>query len=150
MKFVNIIKLLMLGIFINSTALIAQEGIDKKDLTKVQLNLLNEQRTLIKTNRETFKASLSTEQLAILKNATLSKQEKRDALILTFTETQKKLLEENKVKVIRLKEQFRATLTLEQRQRIRTRLRLRSGNVRNKIRESIKENRQKRRQRNSG
>ncbi|MDO5969372.1 hypothetical protein Q4Q35_06100 [Flavivirga aquimarina] len=151
MKFVNKIKLLMLGIFISIMGLGAQEDILKESLTVEQTKLMEEQRNLIKANREAFKASLTNEQLTILENATLSKQERREALILTFTEAQKNLLEENRVKVNRLKEQFKATLTTEQRQRIRTRAKTRSGENRNKLRESVKRDRIiKRKQRNNG
>ncbi|GAA3644049.1 hypothetical protein [Flavivirga jejuensis] len=145
MKFVKKIKLLMLGIFISIMGLGAQEDILKESLTTEQNKLMEEQRTLIKTNRNAFKSSLTAEQLAILENVTLSKQERREALIKTFTEDQKFLLEENKAKVNRLKEQFRATLTTEQRQQIRTRSKNRRGEDRNELRESVKSDRMKKR-----
>lgn len=145
MKFVTKIKLLMLGIFINIIGLGAQEDIVKESLTAEQHKLMEEQRILIKTNRDAFKASLTAEQLAILENVALSKQERREALILTFTEAQKNLLEENKAKVNSLKDQFKATLTSEQRQQIRTRSKTRKGEDRNELRESVIRDRVKKR-----
>ncbi len=130
-------------------SIVAQEDIDVSDLTQEQLDLLQEQRDLIKTNRETFKASLSAKQLAILENNALTKQERQKVLIKTFSEAQKKLLEDNKAKVRKLKARFRATLTLEQRQRIRSRLQTRNGEYRNRLRQSIRQNRLKRRQQNN-
>lgn len=149
MKFVKKIKLLTLCISLSIMGLGAQEGV-KESLTLEQNKLMEEQRTLIKTNRDAFKASLTSEQLEILENVALSKQERREALILTFTETQKNLLEDNKAKVNQLKEQFKATLTSEQRQQIRTRSKTRNGEDRNELRESVKKGRKNKRQRNNG
>ncbi len=86
----------------------------------------------MKANRDAFKASLTAEQLAILKDRTLTKEQQQSALVATFTATQKAILSENRERAKALKEEFRTTITKEQRQQ------LHSQNE-NKIREKINE-----------
>jgi len=93
------------------------------DLTDAQKLMLQKQRELIKQNRERFKASLSKQQLAILENTKLTKQERQKALIASFTEVQQKMMKEQRSTVQAVKQQFRNSLTSEQIQQIRTRLR---------------------------
>jgi predicted O-linked N-acetylglucosamine transferase (SPINDLY family) len=93
------------------------------NLTESQKLMLEKQRELIKKNRAIFKASLSEKQLAILENAKLTKREKQKALVASFTTAQKKLLHEQRMNVLAIKQQFRNMLTDEQLQQIRMRLR---------------------------
>jgi len=84
--------------------------------------MIQEQRELIKQKRELFKASLTENQLAILENKELSKQDRHDALMLSLNENQRALLQEHRESVKESKFQFRNTITSEQRQKIRARL----------------------------
>ncbi|MGV6845622.1 MAG: hypothetical protein ACWA42_05795 [Lutibacter sp.] len=94
------------------------------ELTETQINLINNQRDLIKKNRAKFKASLSKEQLAILNNSQLTKLERQKALIASFTQMQQNLLKQQRLSIDALKLQFRNSLTDSQLQQIRMRLRL--------------------------
>lgn len=106
--------LFFMGMFTAS----AQKSTVIDNFTTEQQKLVKEQRELIKANREAFKASLTAEQLAILKDASLNKEQKQAALILTFTTVQKNLLNENRENIKELKKDFKNTLTNEQRQQI--------------------------------
>jgi hypothetical protein len=106
--------LFFMGMFTAS----AQKSTVIDNFTTEQQKLVKEQRDLIKANREAFKASLTAEQLAILKDASLNKEQKQAALILTFTTVQKNLLNENRENIKELKKDFKNTLTNEQRQQI--------------------------------
>ena len=112
----------------------AQKSTVIDNFTTEQQRLVQEQRELIKANREAFKASLTAEQLAILNDANLSRQQKQAALVLTFTTAQKNLLNENKENIKELKKDFRNSLTNEQRQQIHEQ-------SSNRIRETIKDSR---------
>ncbi|MES2239535.1 MAG: hypothetical protein V4497_04675 [Bacteroidota bacterium] len=112
----------------------AQKSTVIDNFTTEQQKLVQEQRDLIKANREAFKASLTAEQLGILKDANLNKQEKQAALILTFTTEQKNLLNENKQNIKELKKDFKNTLSNEQRQQIHEQ----NGN---RIRETMRDSR---------
>jgi len=116
-----------------------------ENLSEEQLLMINEQRQLIKKHRELFKASLNEEQMAIFENAKLTKQEKHDALILALTKAQKTMLAEHKASVQESKQQFKNTITSNQRQQIRGRMQMNNETQGiNELRETIKENRRKR------
>lgn len=112
----------------------AQKSTVIDNFTTEQQKLVQEQRDMIKANREAFKASLTAEQLAILKDASLSKEQKQAALVQTFTAAQKNLLNENKENIRELKRDFKNSLTNEQRQQIQE-------HNSNRIRETIKDSR---------
>ena len=112
----------------------AQKSTVVDNFTTEQQQLVKEQRDLIKANREAFKASLTAEQLAILKDASLSKEQKQAALIQTFTAAQKNILNANKENIKELKRDFKNSLTNEQRQQIQE-------HNSNRIRETIKDSR---------
>lgn len=112
----------------------AQKSTVIDNFTTEQQKLVKEQRDLIKANREAFKASLTPEQLAILKDASLTKEQKQAALIQTFTAAQKNLLNQTKENFKELKRDFKNSLTTEQRQQIQER------NT-NRIRETLKDSR---------
>ncbi len=147
MKPIKIIAIVVFGILIGTSGSQAQDNEHVKNLTDTQKELLQAQRELIKANREAFKASLTEAQLAILENQELTKQERHDALILTFTDAQELILTENREGVMEAKETFRATLTQEQRQHIRIRTRARTAEGKNELRESVRERRRHRRDR---
>lgn len=147
MKSLKIIAVLVFGILLGVSSINAQQYGDSgqlklKNLTKEQQQLFQEQQALIAQNRETLKASFSEEQLAILENAELTKEERHEALVATFTEAQLALIESNKESVRELKEQFRNTITTEQRQQIRMQLKA-NKNTENgsELRENIREQR---------
>lgn len=138
------IQKLLLTLFVLTLGTLKGHAQDKElisTLTTEQKRLLQEQRDVMKSNREAFKASLTAEQLAILKDQSLNKEQQRAALVATFTETQKALLNDNKEKVRSLKEEFRTTITKEQRQQLRPQ-------NENKIREKLSEVKERRRRNN--
>ena len=65
MKSIKIIVSILFVLFIGISSALAQESIAMENLTEAQNELLLAQRKLIKENRETIKASLTTEQLEI-------------------------------------------------------------------------------------
>lgn len=87
-------------------------------LTADQVTLLKAQKDLIIANREAFKASLTEAQLAILENTDLSKKDIFAALAATFTTEQRAIITANKESVRALRDEFRSTLTSEQRQQL--------------------------------
>jgi vacuolar-type H+-ATPase subunit H len=137
MKSINTLFLIAFTLLISNSNVLAQNKEPLDNLTVEQQKLLQGQREIMKANREVFKASLTTEQLAILKDRTLNKEQQHAALVATFTEAQKSILSENRERAKTLKEEFRTTLTKEQRQQ------LHSQND-NKIREKVNEIRERR------
>ena len=99
-----------------------------------QLEMLEAQRTLVKENRASFKKSLSKEQLSILSNKELSKSQKQEALMSSFSEIQKTLLKVNRESVRGLKIEFSKSLTDKQKIAIKQR-----GKNLKERREKIKE-----------
>ena len=87
-------------------------------LTADQVALLKAQKDLIIANREAFKASLTEAQLAILESTDLSKKDIFAALAATFTAEQRAIITANKESVRALRDEFRSTLTSEQRQQL--------------------------------
>jgi len=132
MKSITTILLIAFTLFLGTTKVLAQEKEPIENLTVEKHKLLQEQRDVMKANREAFKASLTAEQLAILKDRTLTKEQQQSALVATFTDAQKAILSENKEKAKALKEEFKTTLTKEQRQQLH-------AEKENKIREKLSE-----------
>ena len=60
-----------------------------KELTKRQRDLLKNEREVMKTNRDAFKATLTKEQLSILRDKTVSKNEIRIRLTATFSKSKR-------------------------------------------------------------
>ncbi|MEY4085237.1 MAG: hypothetical protein RL074_1024 [Bacteroidota bacterium] len=137
MKSITTILIITITLFLGSTKTFAQEKELKENLTVEQQKLLQEQRDVMKANREAFKASLTAEQLAILKDGSLTREQQQAALVATFSDAQKAILNENREKAKALKEEFKTTLTKEQRQQ------LHSQNE-NKIREKLSEIKERR------
>jgi murein L,D-transpeptidase YcbB/YkuD len=137
MKSITTILIITITLFLGSTKTFAQEKELKENLTVEQQKLLQEQRDVMKANREAFKASLTAEQLTILKDRSLTREQQQAALVATFSDAQKAILNENREKAKALKEEFKTTLTKEQRQQ------LHSQNE-NKIREKLSEIKERR------
>ena len=93
-----------------------------KELTKDQKALLQKEREVMKTNRESFKATLTKEQITILRDKTISKNEIRKKLTETFSRTQKELVRNQQVRLRKTRESFRKTLTGEQRKMLKERI----------------------------
>lgn len=120
MKSLKTIAVTLFTLFLGITSTVAQDLSSSTILTAEQLALLQAQKDLITANREAFKATLSAEQLAILENTDLDKKEQKAALAATFTDAQKTLLQENRESVKALKDEFKTSLTDEQRQELRS------------------------------
>ncbi|WP_372795560.1 hypothetical protein [Lutibacter sp.] len=129
-----------------SQSLNENQGMDNaallENLSEEQLLMINEQREQIKKHRALFKASFNEAQFAIFENTKLTKQEKHDALMTSLTKAQKAMLSEHKASVQESKQQFKNTITSEQRQQIRSRMQTNKETQGvNELRETIKENR---------
>jgi hypothetical protein len=118
MKSLKTITAIAFMLFLGITNVEAQKSTTITTFTTEQQKLVQEQRDLMTANREAFKASLTAEQQAILADPSLSKEQQHAALVKTFTEAQKTILAENRESAKALKEEFRNTLTSEQRQQI--------------------------------
>lgn len=118
MKSLKTITAIAFMLFLGISNAEAQKSTTITTFTTEQQKLVQEQRDLMTANRVAFKASLTAEQQAILADPSLSKEEQHAALVKTFTEAQKTILTENRESAKALKEEFRNTLTSEQRQQI--------------------------------
>ena len=118
MKSLKTITAIAFMLFLGISNVEAQKSTTITTFTTEQQKLVQEQRDLMTANREAFKASLTAEQQAILADPSLSKEQQHAALVKTFTEAQKNILAENRESAKALKEEFRNTLTSEQRQQI--------------------------------
>ena len=134
-KYYPLILILILSLTSNQFSVaqdIAQPP--EKIFSPKQLEMLEIQRTLVKENRTSFKKSLSKEQLSIISNKELSKSQRQEALMSSFSEIQKTLLKENRESVRGLKSQFAKSLTYKQKIAIKQR-----GKNLKERREKIKE-----------
>ena len=134
-KYYPLILILILSLTSNQFSVaqdIAQPP--EKIFSPKQLEMLKTQRTLVKENRASFKKSLSKEQLSIISNKELSKSQRQEALMSSFSEIQKTLLKENRESVRGLKSQFAKSLTYKQKIAIKQR-----GKNLKERREKIKE-----------
>jgi len=119
-KSIKLIILISFCFLLGLTSIEAQNNTLMQNLTETQQQLLKEQRELVVTNREIFKASLTKDQLTILDNSALTKQERLKALTSTFTTDQKNLMAKNKASIEALKETFKNSLTAEQREHMQS------------------------------
>lgn len=120
MKSFKIFLTVLILLFVGISSIHAQNNEVMQNLTQEQQQLMKQQRELVVANREAFKATLSAEQLAILDNKKLTKQERQRMLVSTFTSTQKELMAKNKASIEALKETFKNTMTTEQRQHMQS------------------------------
>lgn len=121
----GILTLSFLGLLLFHSSVIAQESnynLIKKELTEQQLALLQQEREIIKANREVFKASLTKEQLAILNDKTISKAEIMKRLVDTFSQEQKNMVQSQQTRLRDTRETFRKSLTKEQRKMLKERI----------------------------
>jgi len=154
MKTLKLITSLVVILLIGTLNAEAQKNINRskdmmsaiENLTAEQQQLLQEQRNLIMTNREHFRASLTEEQLAVINNRDLARDQRHDALMVLLTEAQQAMLQEHKEVVQEIKERFRMSLSTEQRQQMTMRLREMRGasHDANELRESVREMRRQR------
>ncbi len=98
-------------------------------LNTEQKVLLKNQRELMIENREKFKTSLTPEQLNILESKDLPPKAKHKALMASLNESQKELLFENLSKSKNIRDEFRNTLTDEQKEKLRKLNHLRTRNM---------------------
>jgi hypothetical protein len=120
MKSFKIFSTLILFLFIGISSVQSQNNEVMQNLTQEQQQLMKQQRELVVANREAFKATLTAEQLSILDNKELTKQERLKNLVSTFTSAQKELMSKNKASIDALKETFKNSMTTEQRQHMQT------------------------------
>ena len=99
---------LLVIIFLGTSLLFSQDAITIPEniYTPNQLEMIREQRDMVKKNRETFRNSLSEEQKSLLKNSKLTIRERQSALMKSLSENQKEVLKGNRESVRRLKESF--------------------------------------------
>ena len=88
----KIIKLYLLVSLFFSLTLYAQENDLLNNLTEEQKELIESQKKQLLENRDEFKATLTEKQLNILKDVSLSKDERIKTLMASLTENQKKIL----------------------------------------------------------
>ena len=80
------------------------------------------EREVIKANRKAFKKSLTENQLAILRDKTISKTEIRKRLVATFSRDQKNMVQNQQIRLRKTRETFRKTLTREQRKMLKQKI----------------------------
>ena len=83
----------------------------EKIYTPAQIEMIKEQRKLIKADKEAFRATLSAEQLAVFKDESLTREARREAMKAMLSAEQKALLAANRAKAKSLRETFKATIT---------------------------------------
>ena len=136
MKTIKYFSLILILSLISNQFSVAQDIAQppEKIFSPKQLEMLEIQRTLVKENRTSFKKSLSKEQLSIISNKELSKSQRQEALMSSFSEIQKTLLKENRESIRGLKSEFTKSLTDNQKMAIKQR-----GKNLKKRRQKIKE-----------
>lgn len=97
-----------------------------------QLELIKQERELLKTNRDALKSTLTAEQKNLLRDKSLTLQEKRRVLNRSFSIEQKELIKRQQLGLNRLRASFNAGLTAEQRELLKERLLRRFKNFRDR------------------
>lgn len=116
-----------------------------------QQEMLQNQRQLMLQNRKQLRVSLTEEQLAILGDPDLTREQKREQLRLSFNGEQGELVRNQERHLREVREQFRHTLTQEQRRMLREHLeRTRSTRDRGEIRDGNRPDRNRRDGRHGG
>lgn len=88
-------------------------------LTEAQKKIIQTERQKIRVSREAFKKSLTKEQINILKNPTLTKDQKRMKLVATFSERQTSLVLESETRIKGMAERIKPTLSENQRKELK-------------------------------
>lgn len=141
----KVFSLVLIFLYIGMVKFYAQESDVVKNLTEEQKEMIQSQKKLLIDTRNEFKATLTDSQLAILKDATLSKEDRLKTLLSSLSENQKKLLIENRKVISERKEDFKSSITEEQRQRIRNQIGPeKSAQEKRELRDRIIENRKRR------
>lgn len=120
-----ILSLSFLSLMLFNTTVFAQDSsfsLIQKELTEQQRNLLQKEKEVMKINREAFKASLTKEQLVLLRDRTISKYEIRKRLVASFSRNQKNMVQNQQVSLRKTRDNFRKTLTGEQRKMLKERI----------------------------
>lgn len=133
-----------LSLLISSNVLFAQKTSSydfiMNELTPAQKTLLQKEREVIKTNREALKATLTKEQLSILKNKTIPRAEVRSKLLATFSETQKGLIKNQEIRLRKSRESFRKSLTKDQRKLLKEGIdKIKNAKDRGELKDRVKE-----------
>ena len=108
------LSLSFLNLMLFNTTVFAQDSsfsLIQKELTQQQRDLLQKEKEVMKINREAFKASLTKEQLVLLRNKIISKYEIRKRLVATFSRNQKSMVKNQQVSLRKTRDNFRKTLT---------------------------------------
>lgn len=141
-QLIFLIFIIVIGTFNNYS----QEGEVLYNLNEQQREMIKAQKKLLIQNRAAFKATLTPMQLEILRNESLTKENRMRELMKSLTEKQRRILAENRKEEKIRRDSFRATLTEEQRQRLRSEMGpLRDAQEKRELRERIMDNRMKRR-----
>ena len=126
MKLKNIILTLnFFSLMLFNAVVFAQDSsfnLIQKELPQQQRNLLQQEKEVMISNREAFKTSLTSEQLAILNDKTISKNEIRRRLVATFSISQKDMVKNQQISLRKTRDNFRKTLTGEQRKMLKERI----------------------------
>jgi len=149
-KIIKQIIFLIFVIVIGSFNNYSQERDVLHNLNEHQREMIKAQKKLLIQNRAAFKATLTPNQLEILRNESLSKEGRMRELMKSLTEKQRRILADNRKEEKIRRDNFRATLTEEQRQQLRSEMGpLRDAQEKRELRERIMDNRMKRRNRNN-
>jgi hypothetical protein len=120
-----ILSVSFFSLMLFNTSILAQDSsfsLIQKELTQEQKDLLQKEKEVMKTNREAFKASLTSEQLVILRDKTISKNEIRKLLVASFSRNQKSMVNNQQISLRKTRDNFRKTLTSEQRKMLKERI----------------------------
>jgi len=143
-QFIFLIFVIVIGTFNNYS----QESDVMNNINEHQREMIRAQKKLLIENRAAFKATLTPEQLEILRNESLSKDGRMREFMKSLSEKQRRILAENRKEEKIRRDNFRATLTEEQRQRLRSEIGpLRDAQEKRELRERVMDNRMKRRTR---
>lgn len=112
--------------FVTHVGIVAQEKphddfAREKIYTPAQIEMIKAQRKLIKADKEAFRNTLTDEQLAVFKDESLTREERRKVMKAMLTADQKALLTTNRQKAKSLREAFKATITDEQKEALKKR-----------------------------
>ena len=144
MKFKTILYTIsFISLMFIHTPIFAQDSnydVISKEFTMDQRELLQKEREVMKANRKAFKATLSNNQLAILSDKTISKSQIRKRLMVSFTRTQKELVKNQQLHLRKTRDNFRKTLTGDQRKMLKERIdKIRKAKDRGELKEGARE-----------
>lgn len=104
-----------------TTILFAQKEDGKKGKAKSEMNLSDDQKAMMKANREkemasreALRATFTAEQKAIMANKELAPEQRRQALKESYTEAQKEMIKNNAAEMEASRETLKNSLTEEQ------------------------------------